>query len=424
MNQPDQLSSSSEAAETGSIEGASSSSQVDLDALTVTIPTFNRPQHLKRLLTYYKKVDLQTRFLILDSSEAATAAENAALVAFLGPRFRHVVFPSSLPVAAKLFEGLGLVETPYCAFCADDDLIFPTALGHALTFLASNPDYACCDGIYLNFFPSKGEINFQVEYGSRGIEAEHPGARVFRLFQRYESMFYAVFRTPDLRDLFSFVKDIPTLHYQELFQAAGAVLKGKTHRLPEFYAARQHCDAAEPTRDKWQTFYWFADDNLEFIEHYQAYRDDLWRFYEKFSAEPRMERHGFNTAMDMAHVTFFSINCPPAYFHSRLQQHWPTDAFKDMKEQDSVYDDLRPDRQLTWETTLLALLTRLERAVGRGTSSLAQRSLDKEARLLAPDGLGWSCKLNPDLWWMASVPRFREAFLELCRYLGETGEKP
>lgn len=423
MTQPDQNSSSS-----GPVEGVGSNqalpaSTTGLDALTVTIPTFNRPQHLKRLLTYYKAVDLQTRFLILDSSEAATAAENAALAASLGPRFRHVVFSSSLPVAAKLSEGLGLVETPFCAFCADDDLIFPQALGHALDFLAGHPDYACCDGIYLNFFPSKGEINFQVEYGSRGIEAGHPGARVFRLFQRYESMFYAVFRTPDLRDLFSFVKDIPTLHFQELFQAAGAVLKGKTHRLAEFYAARQHCDPAEPTRDKWQTFYWFADDNLEFLQHYQAYRDDLWRFYERFSAEPRMERPAFNSAMDMAHVTFFSINCPPAYFHSRLQQHWPTDAFKDMKGQDSVYDDLRADRQLTWETKLRGLLARVDDAIDRFLPKLAQRSLDKEAARMAQYGLGWNCKLNPDLWWMASVPQFRTAFLELCRYLGETGKQ-
>jgi hypothetical protein len=137
-----------------------------------------------------------------------------------------------------------------------------------------------------------------------------------------------------------------------------------------------------------------------------------------------MERPAFNSAMDMAHVTFFSINCPPAYFHSRLQQHWPTDAFKDMKGQDSVYDDLRPDRQLTWETKLRGLLARVDDAIDRFLPRLAQRSLDKEAARMAQDALGWSCKLNPDLWWMASVPRFRTAFLELCRYLGETGKQP
>lgn len=385
---------------------------------TLVVPTYNRPDHLKRLLTYYQQVGLQTRFLVLDSSNEDTVTANAALVVSCGERFRHVVYPSSLPVASKLFQGLSLVETPYCAFCADDDLIFPDALAHALDFLVSHADYVCTDGIYLNFYPSKGEINFQVEYGSRGIEAEHPGARIFQLFQSYESMFYAVFRTPDLRDVFSAVKDIPSLHYQELFQAAGALLKGKSHRLPEFYAARQHCEAAEPTRDKWQTFYWFADDNVEFLSHYLAYRDELWRFYEKFGAEPRMAKKDFNNAMDMAHVTFFSKNCPPKYFYSRLQQFWPADAFKDVKDSDSVYSDLRHEGRLTWERRLHDLMTWIERTVTDYVPHIAQRSLDREVALLAKEGLGWGCKLPPDLWWMASVPKFRTAFVELCKYLG------
>lgn len=391
----------------------------DLSDLTITIPTFNRPQHLNRLLTYYRQKKLKARFLVLDSSEDVTAEANAALVSSCGEHFRHVVFPSSLPVAAKLSQGLALVETAYSAFCADDDLIFPEALEHALEFLRNHADYVCTDGIYLNFFPSNGSINFQVEYGSRGIEAEHPGARVFRLFQSYESMFYAVFRTTDLRDIFSFVKDIPTLHYQELFQAAGALLKGKSHRLPEFYAARQHCDPAEPARDKWQTFYWFADDNLEFLSHYQAYRDDLWRFYVNFGAGPHMNEHAFNKAMDMAHVTFFSKNCPPEYFYSRLQQYWPTDAFKPGGDHDGVYEDLKTQRRLNWEKALSGCMKKLERKMTNSASPTAQISLNKAAALLAKNGPGWKCLLAADFQWMASVSKFRLAFLELCEYLGD-----
>lgn len=387
--------------------------------LTLVIPTFNRTAHLKRLLTYYQNANLQARYLILDSSSEDNVAANVVLVASCGERFRHVVFPSSLPVATKLFQGLSLVETTYCAFCADDDLIFPDALIHALDFLENHADYVCTDGIYLNFFPSKGEINFQVEYGSRGIDADHPGARVFRLFQSYESMFYAVFRTPDLRDVFSFVKDIPSLHYQELFQAAGVLLKGKSHRLPEFYAARQHCEAAEPARDKWQTFYWFADDNAEFLSHYIAYRNELWRFYERFGVAPHMARKDFNNAMDMAHVTFFSKNCPPKYFYSRLQQFWPEDAFKDLKDSDSVYSDLRNEGRLTWEKRLHDLMEWIVRKAADYAPRIAQRSFNKEARLLENESLGWGCKLPPDLWWMASVPKFRGASIEVCKYLGK-----
>lgn len=390
----------------------------DLSELTITIPTYNRPEHLRRLLTYYQRVGTQTRFLVLDSSGKDIVAENAALVASCGARFQHIVFPSSLPVATKLFQGIALVETPYCAFCADDDLIFPDALAHALDFLANHPDYACADGIYLNFRLRNGKIEIQAEYSSRGIEANHPGARVFRLFQQYESMFYGVFRTRDLQDIFSFVKDIPSLHYQELFQAVGALIKGKSHRLPEFYAARQHCDAAEPTRDRWHTMYWFADDNEEFLSHYRDYRGNLWRFYENFGAKPHMDKPTFNSAMDMAHATFFSKSCSPQFFHSRLQQYWPTDAFKAANDQDCVYDDLRRERRLTWEKLLYALMKGFEFKAARYAPSVAQRCLKKETKLLEKDSLGWGCHLYPNIWWFASVPKFRKTFLDLCRYLG------
>lgn len=401
-----------------------------LAALTVVIPTFNRPGHLKRLLTYYERVNLQTQFLILDSSDAATAAANAALASSLGARFRHVIFPSSLPVATKLFQGLGLVETPYSAFCADDDLVFPGALAHALDFLSTHADYVCCDGIYLNFFPTNGEIQIKVEYGSRGIEAQNPAARVFRLYQRYESMFYAVFRTPDLRDIFSYVHTIPSLHYQELFQAAGALLKGKSHRLPEFYAARQHCDAAEPTRSNWQTFYWFVDDSAEFLAHYNAYRSELWRLYESCSAEPRMDSKAFGVAMDVAHAVFFSYNCPPAYFHSRMQDQWPADPYVDIKNIHGVLEDLKDESRqalgagLAQIACALRFLTRgfakisdlmTEQEIKR-VRPIAVRRLNRETAALLP-GNTWKCDLPGDLAWLASAPDFRKAFLELCQYM-------
>jgi glycosyltransferase domain-containing protein len=422
VNLPDPIASNNKTIKPGKVGEKMSDPHACLDVLTITIPTYNRPHHLNRLLAYYQRTKLQPRFLVLDSSEAVTAAANAELVSSCGERFRHVVFPTSLPMAAKLSHGLALVETPFCAFCADDDLVFPEALPHALDFLQNHTDYVCTDGIYLNFFPTNGEISFQIEYGSRGIEADHPGARVFRLFQWYESIFYAVFRTTDIRNVFSFVKDIPSLHYQELFQAVAALLKGKTHRLPEFYAARQHCDPAEPTRDKWQTFYWFADNNVEFLSHYMDYRDDLWRFYESFGAEPRLDRQAFFSAMDMAHAMFFSEGCPPEYFYSRLQKYWPADPFKAKLDLIGVCHDLKSTRRLTWEKAICGFIKKLDRKIANYASPVALISLNKEAELLVKNGPGWKCRLPSGFQWMASVPKFRSTFLEVCEYLGDPGQ--
>ena len=242
-------------------------------SITLVIPTYNRPLFLQRLLSYYQKRATTISFLVLDSSKPEIVEENARVIATLGTNYRHVIFPPSVQVASKLSQGLDLVETQYCAFCADDDIVFLETLERAREFLASNPGYVCADGIYLNFNQLGNDVHLSSEYASRGIDAEHPGARIFRLFQKYESLFYGVFRTPDLKEIFSSVRKIPSLHFQELFQATAALIKGKTHRLAEFFACRQHCEPAEPGRENWQTFYWFASNPDEFIRHYRSYCD-------------------------------------------------------------------------------------------------------------------------------------------------------
>lgn len=141
-------------------------------------------------------------------------------------------------------------------------------LRRARDYLHEHAECVCVDGIYLNFLRLESDLHVKIEYASEGIEPNHPCARVFRLFQRYESLFYGVFRTPDLLHIFSGVSRIPTLHYQELFQATAALLIGKSHRLDKIYAGRQHCDPAEPSRDKWQTYYWFAENRVELLDHY------------------------------------------------------------------------------------------------------------------------------------------------------------
>ena len=42
---------------------------VEKSCHTVVIPTFNRPQQLKRLLSYFNKIGLKSNILILDSSD-------------------------------------------------------------------------------------------------------------------------------------------------------------------------------------------------------------------------------------------------------------------------------------------------------------------------------------------------------------------
>jgi glycosyltransferase domain-containing protein len=384
--------------------------------LTLVIPTYNRPEHLARLLEYYREKTSLSSVLILDSSEPDISARNARLASEYGERFRHVIFPSTLPFASKLKEGLGLVGTPYCAFCADDDVIFLSGLGDALDYLRAHPDYVCVDGIYLHFFRSDQDIQLRIEYARKGIDAGHPGARVFRLYQKYQSLFYGVFRTSDLRDIFAGVCRNPSLHFQELFQATAALLIGKSYRLPVFYSGRQQCEAAEPTRDKWQTSYWFADDRVEFMEHYVSYRSELWEFYTTHGAEPRLDKDAFYKSMDLAHAVFLVTGFSPAYFYSVLQFQWPEDPFTEVDPiGDDVCNQLDGSFVRVWGVRFAGNLVRwLKRASAyRETSSLNELNSIVSSQCRT----SWNCSLAPDLQWMVRDKNFRHAYVELCRYL-------
>jgi glycosyltransferase domain-containing protein len=396
---------------------------------TLIVPTYNRPEHLKRLIHYYRARCPSMNFLVLDSSKPEIARDNAETVSLLGMSARHVVYPGTTPMAAKLAHGLELVETQYASFCADDDLVFPAGLKQAAEFLNNHPDYVSAHGLYLNFQRIGNEIHFMSEYAGPGNEAGHPGARIFRLFQKYESLFYAVFRTKDLRDILSAVSALPTLHYQELFQSVAALVKGKVKRFQTLYAGRQSCDPAEPGRDKWQTYYWFADDPTELLRHYRAYCGELWKFYDTHGPAPRLDRAAFFKVLDLAHTVYFSAGCPPRYFYEKLQLLWPDDNYLEAGRMD-LMDGLgrprgMPKRQLCWQLDSHVLqippTQKYPWSLAFWYGWLALRAaprlllIDRQAAQTC--ATAWKCKLPLDLRWLASTPEFQRAYFEFCFYL-------
>lgn len=392
---------------------------------TLVIPTYNRPELVRRLVTYYLRRRADMQLLVLDSSKAETADANAAWFKDRGPGVRHVVYPDTLQPGVKLAQGLPLVRTGYVSFCADDDLVFPPGLEEAIAFLDANADYVCAHGLYLNFQVHDGSLDVNVwrEYGGPGNEAGHAGARIFRLFQSYESLYYAAFRTRDLCEIFAQVKPIPTLHYQELFQSVATLIKGKVKRLPRLYAARQSIVAAQPERDNWQTYYWFAESPNELLEHYVIYCRGLWEFYELHGTAPRLDRKAFQKVLDLSHAVYFSAGCPPAYFHSVLQDWWPKDAFVEPGRTD-MFDSLgaSPGANPAAGTattpakwSLCEMYSNARIVLDAVRFEPHRRSLDRLAHGLG--GSAWKCRLAWKLRWLAGQAEFRRTYLDLCAYL-------
>jgi len=406
-----------------------------IEGHTLVIPTYNRPELLRRLVRYYCTRAGRANLLVLDSSTPKVAEQNANALSAYGESVRHVVFPGTAPMAFKLSRGLPLVQTSYASFCGDDDFVFPGGLREAVAFLEGHPDHVCAHGLYLNFRQEGHDVHLIREYAGPGNDARHPGARIFRLFQKYESLFYAAFRTSDLRDIFSAVAALPTLHYQELFQSVAALIKGKVQRFPRLYAARQSCSPAEPERDKWQTYYWFADNPAEVLDHYRSYRDEVWKFYEAHGSTPRLDKDAFVRALDLAHAVYFSAACPPEYFHSVLQPYWPEDPYLEVADVD-LFDRLRspgrassreageatprgrpgtPAGPQKWSAAWARAALRFAPSAALAAPRLARLNHQVQRTCRSP----WKCRLPVRLRWLAGVEDFRKFYFELCRYLDQ-----
>jgi glycosyltransferase domain-containing protein len=383
------------------------------DRQTILIPTYNRPALVQRLMRYYARRAPTFKLLVLDSSKPDIIRQNADTAAALGPLVRHVPFPDDPPPGGKIVRGLGLVDTPFVSLCADDDLVFPGALEASNDFLERNPDYVSAHGLYLNFRQAGEDVHVKAEYSAPGIEAHHAEARIFRLLQRYESLFYGAFRTADLRAVYTAMQVIPTAHFIELFQSVATVIQGKVKRFPAFFAARQSgIAAAQEGRDKWQTYHWFAEDPHEMLEHYRAYCEELWKFYKAHGSVEDAKRGLFFKCLHIAHSVFFSADCPVKYLYSTLQANWPGDRFVDMRARDLLEELPRGQRQVRAAYRVLRWLRRQweARPHGYGLGRLNRQTA-------GVCRIAWTCHLPNKLHWLARHDDFRRNWLELCTYL-------
>lgn len=384
----------------------------DATDFTLIIPTYNRPGFLGRLLRY-----CQGRFpkiMVLDSSNADGLSENRDLISALGGGIEYRVYDTDIRPTEKLLDGLGAVSTPYFAFCADDDIVFPDGAMAALDVLRAHPEYAGVDGIYLNFSSAERTVNVGIEYSGSGIGEEHPVARVFRLLQNYESLFYGVYRVQDVLPIFRGLTTLPSLHFQELFQSAAVLLLGKTYRIPFFYAGRQQCEPAEPSREKWQTYYWFAENRNEFLEHYKSYRTALLEFYQKYGRSPRLNTEHFIQAMDLAHATFFSKNCPDEYFYGIVQSYCPGDSYKGADD-GNILAQLKSPLRRRLEAKVVRVVNSIGMVVKAAFLPWHLSSLNREIK--RQFGSSYECVLAKRLAWVSGKSEFRQAYKELCCYL-------
>lgn len=238
------------------------------------IPTFERPAALKALLVFLAARQFRYPIVILDSSSEAVRAENIANVKGLGLKIGYGAYDPATKPFDKFRDGLSRIQAPYCALCADDDLILPDALDAALDFLDAHPDYGMAHGNYFTFLPNgdgKGSLDIlDVLYDSPSIDLADPLGRISTLFQRYQATTYGFYRTKLLHGIFHVTQPVESLLARELLASALTAAAGKIARLPIFSHGRSMAPSHHYAH--WHPLEWLMRDAPGLFGEYAKYR--------------------------------------------------------------------------------------------------------------------------------------------------------
>lgn len=221
--------------------------------VTLIIPTYNRPDFLKRLLNYYNSFRFENRIIIADSSKPLNKKLNKKVIRFF-PSLDILYldnFPPTLVSHHKFAKIVEKVKTKYCVFCADDDFITPNGIKEAVYFLEHHPDYSCAHGSYISFYVhtnliGKKELWWNFIYPFKSITETQAEKRLESHLLHYEQVLYSVRRTDITQKCYrKFVKfNVSPVFFGELLPDILMLIYGKMKRIHSFYAARQAFSSA------------------------------------------------------------------------------------------------------------------------------------------------------------------------------------
>jgi glycosyltransferase domain-containing protein len=207
---------------------------------------------------------------VLDSSFSQTISENRETVARAGVEIVHQVFDPKIGVSLKIKLGTDSVETPYCSFCADDDVLLTGNLERLLDFLDANPAFVAAHGFYLNFKPDRDFAIVSTVYSAQSITANDALKRIVEQTGNYQATFYAVHRTSVMRSVLSQLGHLQSIWGQELLSSTLTVLAGGVHRAQDFYMARN----VNPSiaTEGWSPHHFLAASPESLLREFLAYR--------------------------------------------------------------------------------------------------------------------------------------------------------
>jgi len=214
---------------------------------TILIPNYNRPNYLRRLLSYYNKFGENYNMIIADSSSNENKKINKNIISKFSKLNIFYIDKYSPTVKGhqKFLEAINQVKTKYSVFCADDDFITPNGINQSVDFLEKNPDFSCAHGHYISFYFGTNKMGRKILYWLsiypyKSISFANVKDRLFFHFSSYYPTIYAVHRTDLLKLIFKdAVEFTDDYRFGELLPSMLDLIYGKMKKLDILYSARE-----------------------------------------------------------------------------------------------------------------------------------------------------------------------------------------
>jgi glycosyltransferase domain-containing protein len=275
---------------------------------TLIIPTYNRAGLLAALLSYLETEQADCRVLVLDSSNPEVLAANRARVAASSLDIEFVD-SADLVLDEKWRQGIHKVSTPYCALCADDDLVVFDGLRRCLDALRGDPAAVAAQGFSFTFLPRPdGDVELNnIVYFTPSIDEGSPLQRLARLFEQYQAPSYGAFRTPALQRIFDTLQPMTKILPRELLWSALTVIEGHLIRLPDFSYGRSMGPSG--AYEHWHPLEWLCKDPDNLFANYLRYRELMAGIVIQ-RPDNELRSEDVHNILDLIHLRYLAKHAP------------------------------------------------------------------------------------------------------------------
>jgi glycosyltransferase domain-containing protein len=218
--------------------------------ISIMIPTKNRPNFILRQLEYYSKAKFQGNILVGDASNQKLFNKTKKNIKKYEKnlKIQHFHKPDLSTDITNSFL-CHQVETDFCAYVADDDIILVESLSECINFLNQNQEYSSVHGKAFLMSLEGGEgkpigkvvsiSNYKMATSIKDSALD----RVEEYFDNPRNLNMAVIRTSINIDAFNVVNDLSSYYasyiFCEVIHASVVLARGKVGEINQAYLIRQ-----------------------------------------------------------------------------------------------------------------------------------------------------------------------------------------